>query len=243
MVSLLLSFLSILFLTVLAGLLVWASARYFEQYSDGDASTVDLTSQAKKPASKTREGAIVCCNGIGPEKAKERYLYEGISSCKLAHHTAGGFKECAAGCLSLGDCARACPLLAIDMVEGAPIIDLAMCDACGQCVIACPRNIIKIVPMHPQYNVGCMSHEQPSVLLKGCSVGCTACGKCLEVCEYGAIIIADQLAEIDPMKCVACGDCVKVCPQHVINYVDSTVTLVNAKPTPASAEGCATCEI
>lgn len=174
-----------------------------------------------KPKPTIRLAAVVRCKGFGPDIASERYLYDGLASCKLAHNTAGGFKACTAGCLSLGDCARACAFDALHMDGLAPVVDLSKCNACGACVVACPRTIIALVPMQPQHMVNCVSHQSGTVILQDCSVGCTACEKCIKVCEYDAIVMNDNLAVINPEKCVACGACAKVCPPQVIDYVDS----------------------
>ena len=52
---------------------------------------------------------------------------------------------------------------------------------------------------------------------KSCSSGCIACGKCSDICRFGAIhISANGVALVDEERCIGCGACVRSCPQHVI---------------------------
>ncbi|MGD9940523.1 MAG: ATP-binding protein [Clostridia bacterium] len=46
--------------------------------------------------------------------------------------------------------------------------------------------------------------------------GCTACGRCLEVCRFGAVKVIDQIYSIDPLSCEGCGYCARVCPTKTI---------------------------
>lgn len=54
---------------------------------------------------------------------------------------------------------------------------------------------------------------------KSCQYGCLGLGECVEVCQFDAIHIIDDVAVVDREKCVACGQCVKACPQHLIEIV------------------------
>ncbi|MEW5815046.1 MAG: 4Fe-4S binding protein [Spirochaetota bacterium] len=47
---------------------------------------------------------------------------------------------------------------------------------------------------------------------------CTACGKCEEVCAYGAAYVHDK-AEIISARCTGCGLCVSVCPADAMKQV------------------------
>ena len=40
---------------------------------------------------------------------------------------------------------------------------------------------------------------------------CTACGKCVERCHFGANSLKNQTAEVDLTKCYGCGLCVSTC--------------------------------
>ena len=46
---------------------------------------------------------------------------------------------------------------------------------------------------------------------------CTGCGACLKACAHDAIIITDDVAEIDAAKCAGCSRCITVCPVKAIN--------------------------
>lgn len=47
---------------------------------------------------------------------------------------------------------------------------------------------------------------------------CAACGTCVAVCPFGAIIVDEKrgIAVIDAEKCTKCGLCVKACPLGAI---------------------------
>lgn len=45
---------------------------------------------------------------------------------------------------------------------------------------------------------------------------CEACGRCVERCRQGALMLADGKIEVDREKCVLCGYCGSVCPQFAI---------------------------
>lgn len=45
---------------------------------------------------------------------------------------------------------------------------------------------------------------------------CNGCGKCVEVCEVGAVTIRESKASIDQDNCSSCGDCLVICPRRAI---------------------------
>jgi UDP-glucose 4-epimerase len=45
---------------------------------------------------------------------------------------------------------------------------------------------------------------------------CNDCGKCAEVCIFGARVMVDGKVIIDDEKCYGCGRCVGVCPTDAI---------------------------
>jgi MinD superfamily P-loop ATPase len=50
---------------------------------------------------------------------------------------------------------------------------------------------------------------------------CTGCGKCIELCRFGAIAKRkgdDKHSEIDPVACEGCGVCVRFCPSQAIDF-------------------------
>lgn len=50
-------------------------------------------------------------------------------------------KNCTAGCIKCGKCARECKAEAIQMVNGLPVVDYEKCTACGDCVKNCIDNV------------------------------------------------------------------------------------------------------
>ncbi|MGB9755365.1 MAG: ATP-binding protein [Desulfurella sp.] len=45
---------------------------------------------------------------------------------------------------------------------------------------------------------------------------CIACGKCMEVCRFDAVLFYNNSYSIDPISCEGCGYCSKVCPVDAI---------------------------
>lgn len=48
---------------------------------------------------------------------------------------------------------------------------------------------------------------------------CNGCGSCEDCCNFDALSLGDELAEIDAGKCMGCGVCVDVCPIAAISLV------------------------
>ena len=169
-------------------------------------------------AKKEKKVANIRCKGLTNDIAEEKFDYVGIESCLMSHKTAGGWKACGYGCLLLGDCVRSCPFDALKMTaEGYPFVDIDKCTACGLCVVACPRDIIEIIPIKKRaYTVDCMSKDKGPVVRKVCKVGCIGCGLCKKACKFEAIEVENFLAVIDQDKCKFCGKCIEVCPQKTI---------------------------
>ncbi|MDD5173322.1 MAG: RnfABCDGE type electron transport complex subunit B [Candidatus Omnitrophica bacterium] len=164
---------------------------------------------------KVKTIAAVLCNG--GKRAKDKYAYRGIRSCKAASLVFGGQKACAFGCLGLGDCADICPFDAITMgADGLPVVDAYKCTACGKCVATCPKKLFELIPVDKSYYVKCSSKDTGAVVTKVCSAGCIACRKCETVCPAGAIKVENNLSKIDYGKCQNMGKCFEVCPTKVI---------------------------
>jgi MinD superfamily P-loop ATPase len=49
---------------------------------------------------------------------------------------------------------------------------------------------------------------------------CTNCGKCAELCNFGAIIGSSKKTLVQPELCHDCGACGKLCPQDAISFED-----------------------
>jgi Na+-translocating ferredoxin:NAD+ oxidoreductase RNF subunit RnfB len=165
---------------------------------------------------KVKTVATLLCNG--GTRAKDKYTYNGIRSCKAASLLFGGYKACGFGCLSLGDCVRECPFGAITIAhDGLPVVDVAKCNSCGKCVRTCPKNLFLILPAACNYYVKCSSRDSGAVTAKVCEFGCVACMKCEKACPTSAIKVESNLSKIDPNKCKNMGRCFEICPTKVIH--------------------------
>ena len=147
-------------------------------------------------------------NGI----AKERYQYDGYQSCSTAAGLAGGPKDCRFACLGLGDCMDKCAFGAIHMENGIAHIAPEKCTACGACVKACPRSVIKLLPVSSKVIVRCRNSDTARAARAVCMDACIGCGRCKKECQYEAITVENGFARIDPDKCTRCGACAAVCP-------------------------------
>ncbi len=54
---------------------------------------------------------------------------------------------------------------------------------------------------------------------KECQYGCLGFGSCARACNFGAIVIRNGLAIVDPVRCTGCGQCVAKCPRNLIVMV------------------------
>lgn len=147
--------------------------------------------------------AIVHC-GATEKIRKKRAVYIGGQTCRVAD-IIGGEISCSYGCFGYGDCVTVCLFDAIEMVEGLPVIDLMKCTGCGQCVEACPRNIISIEDFSKEkltstISIACNNPDKGAVVRKICEVGCIGCSLCEKNCEDGSFYMDGMLARIDYSK-------------------------------------------
>ena len=170
--------------------------------------------------------AHIACMGKC-DVAGNKYEYSGKSDCKSAAQLSGGAKKCPNGCLGLGSCVDVCKFGALSVVDGVAVVDEEKCTACGMCVKACPKGVIKLVPKDNYQRVGCINAEGGKAVNGYCKVGCIACKLCEKNCPFEAIYIEKNHAVIDYSKCKNCGICVKKCPRHII---------ISTKPQPVVKE-------
>lgn len=163
--------------------------------------------------------AVVLCKGHR-QNAEEKYIYQGVDSCKMAVQLYGGPKNCTYGCVGLGDCVAACPYDAIHICDGVARVNPIMCRACQMCVRTCPKGLIEMMPLHrTMAAVTCKNHDKGAQTRKDCKVGCIGCMKCVKACEYGAVTVENFTAHVDYTKCVGCGKCHESCPTGSIDLI------------------------
>lgn len=47
---------------------------------------------------------------------------------------------------------------------------------------------------------------------------CTGCGRCVEVCRFGAVSMIDGIVAVDGSLCEGCGVCVRACPVQALDF-------------------------
>ncbi|PMQ02091.1 MAG: electron transporter RnfB [Dictyoglomus sp. NZ13-RE01] len=170
----------------------------------------------KEDITVVKNVAFLTCQG-GKDIAKERFIYEGIKTCKAVDLVQGGPKGCINGCLGFGDCVEACPFSAISMGEdGLPHIDVEKCTGCGLCVKACPRGVLTLLPVNIPLLLGCKTTLPGPDARQVCSKACIGCGICEKSCPKGAIKMQGRLPVIDYNLCDGCGICVEKCPTKAL---------------------------
>lgn len=166
---------------------------------------------------ETRKVAYVKCVG-NCDVAKNDYIYSGVKDCSMAALVPnGGPKSCNYGCLGFGSCVKVCSNNAISIVNGVAVVDKNLCTSCGKCVKACPKNLIELRPEKDIATVYCSSHEKGKTVMDACKSGCIGCTLCVKQCEYGAIVMDNNISVIDYEKCTGCGKCAEKCPKKIIH--------------------------
>jgi Na+-translocating ferredoxin:NAD+ oxidoreductase subunit B len=160
-----------------------------------------------------------CAGGI--HVARQQAEYRGLATCAAAAAVAGGGKGCAWGCLGLADCVRSCTFDAMSMsADGIPVIDIDKCTACGDCVEACPKDLLALHPVDHRLLVQCRNLIAGDDALEDCRVACTACGKCVMDAGLGLISVASGVAEVDyRLNDLADAHAVGRCPTGAIVWL------------------------
>lgn len=163
---------------------------------------------------------VVCCRG--GNNATDKYEYMGYGDCRSMELLGGGRKQCKWGCLGMGSCTDCCPEHAIDVRDGGfAYIDHEKCIACGRCIVACPKAIIKRIPKQAKVYIACSNCLRGAKDVRAmCKNGCVGCGLCAKICPEHAIEMVNNLPVIDYKKCVSCGKCSEKCPSKCIIYLD-----------------------
>lgn len=164
--------------------------------------------------------AVLFCDGTHDARQKTS-LYDGAPRCAIVAALYAGETDCSFGCLGYGDCAAVCSFNAITLnpLTGLPQVHPHRCTACGACVSACPKGIIRLhskAALSHQALIPCSNTDKGALCRKACSRSCIACSRCVKACPLNAIVLNDNLARIDTSKCNGCGSCAQACPQQII---------------------------
>jgi Na+-translocating ferredoxin:NAD+ oxidoreductase RNF subunit RnfB len=164
---------------------------------------------------KTR--IVLSCNG-SCGNAPAKISYNSITSCIYASSIMASESGCEYGCLGCGDCVKVCTFDAIFMGSDNKMPQITdKCVQCGACVKACPRNLLNKVKLTQQgiVWVACKNKEKGAEARKNCTVACIGCMKCVKSCQYSAVTVSDNVAQMND-NCTACRTCVEGCPTHAI---------------------------
>jgi len=147
-------------------------------------------------AADKRVARVHCGGGLG--RARQLASYEGFESCRAAHLVGGGGLECSWGCLGLADCVRSCTFDAMAMnAFRLPVVNVERCTACGDCVEACPRDLIDLLPLSQHLLVQCRAPLAAEAARRICSAACDACERCVADAP-GLLRMRDNLPELIP---------------------------------------------
>ena len=182
--------------------------------------------------------ARMFCAG-GTHVAAQQAEYRGYQTCAAAAAVAGGGKGCAWGCLGLADCVRSCTFDAMAMnADGIPVVDIEKCTACGDCVEACPKELLAIMPLDRHLLVQCRNLVAGDDALEDCKVACTACGKCVVDAAPGLISVASGVAVVDyALNEVADPHAIDRCPTGAIVWLSGAQFAPTTATTPGTQRG------
>jgi Na+-translocating ferredoxin:NAD+ oxidoreductase RNF subunit RnfB len=167
--------------------------------------------------------ARLACAG-GKHVAFTRARYAGLKSCRAAAVVGGGGKECAWGCLGLGDCEVVCSFDALQLnAYGLPVVDADKCSACNDCVEVCPKGLFSLEPVSRRLWVACKNQADGDTAEASCEVACTACGKCVADAPPGLMRLEGQLAVVRyELNVWATQGPIERCPTGAIVWLATT---------------------
>ena len=173
---------------------------------------VDVGSQEKNVA------RLACAGGNNVAKHHANYI--GLKNCRAASLVSGGSKNCAWGCLGLGDCAKVCQFNAIIISENhLPVVNEDKCTGCNDCVDICPKDLFSLHLQSHRLWVACKNLENGDELLNSCEVACTACGRCALDAPDNTITMQNNLPVIDYTLYQKTLEPIKRCPTGAIVWL------------------------
>jgi Na+-translocating ferredoxin:NAD+ oxidoreductase subunit B len=192
-----------------------------------------------------KQVARLACAG-GKHVARQRAQYKGLDSCRAASTVGGGGKDCAWGCLGLGDCEVVCDFDAITMNQfGLPVVDVDKCTACGDCVEVCPKDLFSLQPITHKLWMACKNRADGDTAEAQCEVACTACGKCVMDAAPGLMKLDRELATIDyALNHLASPKAIERCPTGAIVWLEGgdihkgkeAKKIIRVTPLPVASE-------
>ena len=162
-----------------------------------------------------RNVAFVRCKG-SCDVTKNQGNDGGIKDCRSAVLAGLSLTDCNFGCVGLGSCEQVCPEDAIHVINGVAVVNEGRCVSCGLCMKACPKGLIELKPISKKVAVQCRNQDRGPIVKQVCQAGCIGCTLCTRQCEFDAIHMNGNVAEIDYTKCTQCGKCAEKCPAKVI---------------------------
>ena len=188
--------------------------------NDEGAAAIAAYLGVSKGDANRRVARLLCAGGTNV--SVQQADYRGLKTCAAASAVAGGGKACTWGCLGYGDCGVSCEFGAITMNRfGLPVVDIELCTACGDCVDACPKGLFQILPLDQHLLVQCRSLLEGDGVLASCSVGCTACNKCVVDAAPGLVTLERGVAVVHyEQNALASRDAIRRCPTGAIVWLD-----------------------
>jgi ferredoxin len=134
-------------------------------------------------------------------------------------------------------------------------VDAQKCTACGNCVAACPRDLIELHPVDYEAFVFCKSQDPGPIAKKVCKKACIACGICVKAAGKDenpeAVQMKGNLAVVNTENYTAKPEYGDKCPtdsyttraniERYERFVNAPVTAGAAAPA-AGADGGGTAE-
>jgi Fe-S-cluster-containing hydrogenase component 2 len=103
-----------------------------------------------------------------------------------------------------------------------PVVSDDTCTACGDCVVACPKDLFSLHPVSHRLWVACKNQLHGEAAEAECEVACTACARCAADAPGGLITMVDNLAVVDYTRNhLATRVPIERCPTGAIVWLDA----------------------